>query len=164
MVFLPPAGERTRELAAEVARAVPEARVVLAESEADAEREIVDAEAAWGTITPAVLGRAERLRWLQAPAAAPAAGYYHPELIAHPVTVTNLRGIFNDRIPAQIMAYLLAFARGFHVYSRQQARKEWRPLTNADVIHLPEATALSVGGGGIGAETARLRAACGLRV
>src|SRR5438067_2153760 len=164
MVFLPPVGERTRELAAEVARAVPAARVVVAESEAEAEREIVEAEAAWGTITPAVLRRAERLRWLQAPAAAPAAGYYHADLIAHPVTVTNLRGIFNDRIPAQIMAYLLAFARGFHVYSRQQARKEWRPLTNADVIHLPEATALIVGVGGIGAETARLRAACGLRV
>ena len=78
MVFLPPAGDRTRELAGQVARAVPEARVVLAESEADAEREIVDAEAAFGTISPAVLRRAERLRWLQAPAAAPAAGYYHP--------------------------------------------------------------------------------------
>jgi phosphoglycerate dehydrogenase-like enzyme len=164
MVFLPPVGERTREVAAAVARAVPEARVVLAENDAEAEREIVDAEAAWGTIAPAILRRAERLRWLQAPAAAPAAGYYHAALIAHPVTVTNLRGIFNDRIPAQIMAYLLAFARGFHVYSRQQARKEWRPLTNADVIHLPEATALIVGVGGIGAETGRLCAAFGMRV
>src|SRR5262245_15224124 len=164
MVFLPPAGERARELAGQVARAVPDARVVVAESEADAGREIVDAEAAFGSISPAVLRRAERLRWLQAPAAAPAAGYYHADLIAHPVTVTNLRGIFNDRIPAQIMAYLLSFARGFHVYSRQQARKEWRPLTNADVVPLPEATALIVGVGGIGAETARLCAAFGLRV
>ena len=164
LVFLPPIGERTRALAAEVGRSVPEARVALAESESEAEREIVDADAAWGTISPAVLRRAERLRWLQAPAAAPTAGYYHADLVAHPVTVTNLRGIFNDRIPAHIMAYLLAFARGFHVYSRQQARKEWRQLTNADVIHLPEATALIVGVGGIGAETARLCAAFGLRV
>jgi phosphoglycerate dehydrogenase-like enzyme len=164
MVFLPPTSERTRALAARVAGAVPAASVVVAESESDAEREIVDADAAWGTITPAVLRRAERLRWLQAPAAAPAAGYYHPELVAHPVTVTNLRGIFNDRIPAHIMAYLLSFARGFHVYTRQQAAHEWRPLTNADVIHLPEATALIVGVGEIGAETARLCAAFGLRV
>src|SRR5437879_5889386 len=48
LVFLPPIGERTREMAAEVGRSVPEARVVVTESEAEAEREIVDAEAAWG--------------------------------------------------------------------------------------------------------------------
>ena len=33
----------------------------------------------------ALLPRAEHLRWLQAPQAAPPAGYYYPELIAHPV-------------------------------------------------------------------------------
>src|SRR5438067_681964 len=165
MVFLPAGqGERLKKLAGEVAAAVPEASVVVAETEADAEREIVGAEAAFGTISPAVLRRADKLRWLQAPAAAPAAGYYHAELIAHPVVVTNLRGIFNDRIPAQIMAYLLMFARGFHVYVRQQLRKEWRPLTNADVVFLPDATALIVGVGNIGAETARLCAAFGMKV
>ena len=63
------------------------------------------------------------------------------------------------------MAYLLAFARGFHVYSRQQARKRVAAADRTrDVVHLPEATALIVGVGGIGAETARLCAAFGMRV
>ena len=164
MVFMPPQNDRTRQLAAEVARAVPGARVANPETEDDAKREIADADAVFGTIPPPVLGEAKQLRWLQAPAAAPAAGYYSPELVAHPVVATNFRGIFNDRIAAHIMAYVLAFARGFHVYVRQQTRKEWRPVTNQDVVFLPEATALIVGVGEIGAETARLCAAFGMKV
>jgi phosphoglycerate dehydrogenase-like enzyme len=164
MVFLPPHSERVMAMADEVATAVPEATVVTPESEAEAEREIVDADAAFGTISPRVLSKATKLRWLQAPAAAPAAGYYHQELVDHPVVVTNLRGIFNDRIAPHILTYVLMFARGFHAYVRSQARKEWRPLTNADVIHLPESTALIVGVGEIGAEAARLCSQFGIRV
>src|SRR5207253_11258305 len=128
MVFLPPQSDRTREMAAQVASAVPEASVVLAETESDAQREILGAEAAFGAISPAVLRLADRLAWLQAPAIAPPAGYYYPELSAHPVVVTNQRGIFNDRIPDHIMTFVLAFARGLHVYVRQQLRREWRRI------------------------------------
>ena len=163
-VFLPPQGDRTRQMAAQVAGEVREAQVVVAETEDDAKREIADAQAAYGTISPAVLGEAKQLKWLQAPAAAPAAGYYYPELIAHPVVVTNLRGIFNDRIPAHIMAYVLHFARGLHIYVRQQREALWRPHGEESVVYLPGATALIVGVGNIGAETARLCAAFGMRV
>ena len=38
-----------------------------------------------------LLLKATKLRWLQAPQAAPPAGYYYPELIAHSVVVTNFR-------------------------------------------------------------------------
>ena len=168
LLFLPPQNDRTREMAARVAEVVPEARVVVAESEADAAREIVGVEAAFGRTSPEVLRRADRLAWLQAPAIAPPAGYYYPELSAHPVVVTNQRGIFNDRIPAHIMAFVLAFARGLHVYVRQQLRGEWRRLGSESdgvgVVHLPESTALIVGVGEIGLETARLCAAHGMRV
>lgn len=164
LVFLPPQNDRTRQMAAALQVAVPEARVALPADEAEAKREIADADAAFGTMPREVLAAAKKLRWLQAPAAAPPAGYYYDELVEHPVVVTNFRGIFNDRIPAQIMTYLLMFARGFHVYVRQQMRHEWRPLTNADVVFLPEATALIVGVGNIGAETARLCAAFGMKV
>src|SRR5436190_12011999 len=163
-VFLPPQGDRTRQMAAQVADEVPEAHMVLAETEDDARREIAGAQAAFGTISPVVLREATQLRWLQAPAAAPAAGYYSPELIAHPVVVTNLRGIFNDRIPAHIMAYVLHFTRGLHLYVRQQREALWRPHGEESVVYLPQATALVVGVGNIGAETARLCAAFGMRV
>ena len=63
------------------------------------------------------------------------------------------------------MAFVLAFARGLHYYVPRQLRREWRPEPlDSGVVHLPEASALVVGLGGIGAETARLAAAFGMRV
>jgi phosphoglycerate dehydrogenase-like enzyme len=164
-VMLPPQTDVTRAWGRELGEALPEVRVVIAEDQATAEQEIVDAEAAFGWLPRELLAKATRLRWLQAPQAAPAAGYYYPELIEHPLTVTNFREIFNDHISAHIMAFVLAFARGLHVYIPQQLRREWKKdRENSGVVHLPEATALIVGVGGIGAETARLAAAFGMTV
>src|SRR5690349_8690448 len=100
--------------------------VVVAESTEDALREIPDADAAFGTLNPELVQRAQQLKWLQAPAIAPPAGYYFPELQAHPVVVTNFRGIFNDHIAAHIMAFVLALARGLHHYIPLQLRHEWK--------------------------------------
>jgi phosphoglycerate dehydrogenase-like enzyme len=60
------------------------------------------------------------------------------------------------------MSFLLAFARGLHVYIPQQIEANWRQ--GYDTIYLPEATAVIVGVGGIGGETARLCAEFGMRV
>lgn len=164
-LVLPPQTETTRAWAARLADGTPEARVVVAESVEEARRRLPDAEAAFGTLPPELLPEARTLRWLQAPAAAPPAGYYYPELVRHPVTITNFRGIFNDHIGAHIMAYVLAFARGLQHYIPQQLRREWAPLARGEgIVHLPDATALIVGVGGIGAEAARLCAAFGMRV
>src|ERR1700732_3889608 len=165
-VMLPPQIERTREWGARLAAAVPELKVVVAENHTQAAQVIAHADAAFGTIPPDLLSRATRLRWLQAPQAAPPAGYYYPELIEHPVAITNFREIYNDHIGAHVMAFVLAFARGLHLYLPQQLRREWRPAPreSGTVVHLPEATALVVGVGGIGGEVARLAQAFGMRV
>jgi len=165
LLMLPPQSEKTREWAARLAAAVPDVTVVVAEGQDGAARHVAGADAAFGTMPPALLRQATRLRWIQAPQAAPPAGYYSPELIAHPAVVTNFREIYNDHIGAHVMAFVLAFARGLHHYLPLQLRREWRPAPlDTGVIHLPEATALIVGVGGIGAETARLAAAFGMRV
>jgi phosphoglycerate dehydrogenase-like enzyme len=165
LVMLPPQTATTRAWAARLAVALPTLTVLVAEDLEQAAKFVGDAEAAFGTLPPDVLGRAPRLRWLQAPQAAPPAGYYYPALIAHPVVVTNFREIYNDHIGAHIMAFILAFARGLHHYLPQQLRREWRPAPlDTGVIHLPETTVLIVGVGGIGAEAARLAAAFGMRV
>ena len=104
-VMLPPQSEVTRDWGKKLADAMPEVRVVMAEDQATAEREIVDAEAAFGRLSQELLAKAQRLRWLQAPQAAPPAGYYYPELIQHPLTVTNFREIFNDHISAHIHGF-----------------------------------------------------------
>ena len=164
-VILPPQTATTRDWARRLAEAAPEARVVVAEDAAAAAREIVDADAAFGWLGADLLAAARKLRWLQAPQAAPAAGYYYPALIAHPLVVTNFREIFNDHISAHIMAFVLAFARGLHVTIPQQLRREWKkPPEDQGVVHLPEATALIVGAGGIGAATAKLCAAFAMTV
>ena len=165
LLMLPPQTPTTRAWAARLATALPELSVVVAETEPDAAQAVGSADAAFGTMPDALLGVARRIRWLQAPQAAPPAGYYTPALIAHPVVVTNFREIYNDHIGAHIMAFVLAFARGFHHYLPRQLRREWRrePF-DTGVIHLPEATALIVGVGGIGAEAARLAAAFGMHV
>lgn len=165
LLMAPPQTPTTREWAARVAAALPELTVVVAETPDDAARAAPDADAAFGTLPPELLRSAKRLRWLQAPQAAPPAGYYSPELVAHPVAVTNFREIYNDHIAAHIMAFVLAFARGLHVYVPQQVRREWRPLPlDTGVIHLPEAPALFGGGGGSGAAAARLCEAFGMHV
>ena len=164
-LMMPPQSDTTRDWARRLAAQVPEARVVVAEDAETAAREIVDAEAAFGWLPRDLLAKATRLRWLQAPQAAPAAGYYYPDMVAHPLAVTNFREIFNDHISAHIMSFVLAFARGLHVFIPQQLRREWKkPSEDLGVVHLPEATALIVGVGGIGAETARLAAAFGMKV
>src|SRR5215470_7022918 len=166
LLMMPPHTQVQRDWAARIAQQDIGVRVLQPETTAEAMRDIAEADAAFGTLPPEVLAAARRLRWLQAPQAAPPAGYYYPELIAHPVVVTNFRGIFNDHISAHIMAFVLTFARGLHVFIRQQYRREWKKSSaeSGDVIHLPEATALIVGVGGIGAETARLLAVFGVTV
>jgi phosphoglycerate dehydrogenase-like enzyme len=165
LVIMPPHTAVTRDWAARIAGDEIGVQVLQPQTAAEAMRDIADAEAAFGTVPPDVLGAARRLRWLQAPQAAPPAGFYYPELVAHPAVVTNFREIYNDHIGAHIMAFVLAFARGFHYYLPQQMRGEYarRPL-DAGVIHLPEATALILGVGGIGSEAARLCKAFGMRV
>jgi len=63
------------------------------------------------------------------------------------------------------MAFVLAFARGLDRYIPQQTRREWKkPPEDHGVVHLPDATMLIVGLGGIGTETARLAGAFGITV
>jgi len=165
LLMLPPQTATTRAWASRLKTALPEMHIVIAESAADAARAVGEADAAFGTMPDALLRDAQRLRWLQAPQAAPPAGYYTSALIAHPVVVTNFREIYNDHIGAHIMAFVLAFARGFQHYLPRQVRREWRREPNdSGVIHLPDATALIVGVGGIGSEAARLAASFGMHV
>ena len=144
--------------------AVPDCDVQLFHSAAAAMEAIVDADAAYGNVVPELFRRARKLRWIQAPAAAPPVGYYHQELIDSDVVVTNQREIYNDHIGAHIMAFVLAFARGFQRYIPQQVQRQWQPHGLSATVYLPEATALIIGVGGIGGEASRLCAAFGMTV
>ncbi len=164
-VFLPPQTSLFEEWIPRLLDSATGWEIATPETKEDAKRELADADAAFGTMTPELIAAAPNLRWLQAPAAAPHAGYYFKELIDHPTAVTNFRGIYNDHISVQILAYMLSFTKHFNIYRDQQNERKYKVLESPHHdIFLPESTVLIVGLGGIGAETARLCKALGMRV
>lgn len=164
-VMMPPRDDDKRRWAARLAAALPAYRVVVPETEADARRAIADADAAFGWVAPDLLPLAGKLRWLQNPDAGPRPGYFYPALIDHPVVICNPRGIYDDYISRHIMMFLLALAGGLPAYMEAQRQRRWNPAARpGPALDLTRATALIVGVGGIGHETARLCAAFGMTV
>jgi phosphoglycerate dehydrogenase-like enzyme len=165
IVMMPPHDDRRRDWGRRLADALPDYRVAIPETDEDAKREIVDADAAYGIVPPEALPLARKLRWIQSAQAAPRAGYYYQELIEHPLVVCNPRGTFSDHIGQHIMMFVLALARGLPFYVDAQHDRRWdRQARKSRYVDLTAATALIVGVGGIGAEAARLCTAFGMRV
>jgi phosphoglycerate dehydrogenase-like enzyme len=147
----------------------------------DAAAHMADADAFFGKMTPELLAGAKKLRWVQAPTVS-LEHYVFPELIAHPCTVTNMRGLFSDVIAEQVMGYLICFTRNLHRYIVQQSRGVWEPIggeserttfltgpgtvNGIDRAHsdLGEKTLGVVGLGAIGSEIARLGEAFRMKV
>ena len=155
-VFLPPVGEHARSLGAAVQAAISDIEIAYCSDRDQALAALPGARAAFGTLDTELLAAASDLEWLASPAAGPPKGYYFPELIASDITVTNIRGIYNDHISTHIMAFVLAFSRNMHRYFHDQFKGYWRKGgESSPSTYLPESTALIVGVGGIGAETAR---------
>jgi phosphoglycerate dehydrogenase-like enzyme len=170
----PPRLDRIRAAAAPMT-------VVQAGDETDAVREVADADAVFGYLTLAMLRAARQLRWTQSPTAS-MEKYLYPELVASPVVVTNMRGIFSDVIADHVFGFVLCLAKNFHTYIRQQTRGVWHMLgretgelpgyggpgevhpSDRAAITLADCTLGVVGMGGIGQETARRGLAFGMRV
>ncbi len=123
--MLPPIDDAIRGWARRLADALPELEVVVAEDGAVAARGLIDADAAYGWVSPDVLPTVERLRLLQNPFAGPPPGYYYPELADHPVTVCNPCGIYSDHIAQHILMFMLALSRGLPYWSAAQAEGRW---------------------------------------
>ena len=165
LVVMPPLDDLKRQFARRLPADLPQLRVVAPETEDEAGRELADADAAFGWIPPDLLPSAGKLRWLQNPDAGPRPGYFYPALIEHPVVVCNPRGIYNDHISQHIMMFLLALARGLPYYVEAQRGRRWdKDARPGPALDLANATAVIVGVGGVGQETARLCLAFGMRV
>ena len=159
----------------------PSAEWINASDPAQALAEIGDADAFLGKITPELLSKAGRLRWIQAFTAS-LEHYIFPDLVTHPAQLTNTRGLFGDVIADQVMGYILCFARNLHTYVRRQAERRYEPVggeaarvsfasgpgtvndMDRATIYLPHAKLGIVGFGGIGAEIARRASAFGMTI
>ena len=139
----------------------PEVEVVVADDETEAVKQVREAEALYGRLTPAMLAAAEKLQWVQATGIG-LEGSMFPELIASDVVMTNMRGVYRDHIADHVFGYILTFARGLHVYLRQQLSRTWQP--GVPIHYLPETTLGIIGLGGIGAQVARRGRFFGMRV
>lgn len=178
LVIHPAIDDSRLETIRAVAGAYP---VVNAATEEEALRSIPEAEAFFGKITPELLARAGKLRWVQS-ATASLEHYLFPELVDHPCTLTNMRGLYSDVIAEHVFAYILAFSRNLHLYIRQQREHRYEPVGGEaersnfasgpgveSVIdrahkHLSGATVGIVGLGGIGTEVATRARAFGMQV
>lgn len=178
LVIYPPVDDARSE---KIQAAAESVRVVNAGGPDHALAEIRDADAFFGKLTPQLLQQATRLRWVQSPTAS-LEHYVFPELIDHPLTLTNMRGIFSDVIADQVMGYVLCFARNLHIYIRNQQTANWAPeggeaarvaftsgpgeVSEIDRRHqhLSDQTLGIFGLGAIGSEIARRAAAFGMRV
>ena len=150
----------------------PGAEWVNAATAEEAEEAMPGTDGFLGKLTPAMLARADRLRWVQTFTAS-LEHYMFPELAAHPCVLTNTRGLFGDVIADQVMGYVLCFARNLHTYIRRQIEHRYEPVggeaarvnnavgpgtVNAmdrATIFLPQATMGIIGMGAIGREIAR---------
>ena len=164
-VFMPPQDEENAMFAARLADTVPEYEVVSPESDEEALEAIRDADAVYGWVSPEALRVAEKLRWVQNPQAGPFYGYYYDELIEHPLTICNPRGIYFDHIAHHIMMFVFALSRGLPWYMEAQRQRVWdEDARRTPYVFLGDSTALINGVGGIGHETARLCNELGMEV
>jgi phosphoglycerate dehydrogenase-like enzyme len=124
LVIHPPIDEQRL---ARIREAAGGMQVVNCADEDEALREMPDADAFFGKMTPPLLERAGKLRWVQSPTAS-LEHYLFPELIEHPCQVSNMRGIFSDVIADHVLSYVLCIARNLHVYLRQQQQRLWEPV------------------------------------
>ena len=178
LVIYPPIDE---ERLAKIVEAAGPMVVANPADKAEAVREIADAEAFYGKITPELLAAATRLQWVQTLTAS-LEHYMFPELVEHPCRLSNMRGLYSDVIASQVFGYLVCFARNLHHYIRQQGEARWEavggeaartgiatgPVVQSAIdrahMHLQDATLGIVGLGEIGLEVARYAAAFRMRV
>ena len=162
---MPPQDAYKREWAKCLESELSEYQVILPETDAEILSAIVDADAVYGWVSPEALQLAKKLQWIQNPDAGPFPGYYYQALIEHPVTICNPRGIYFDHISQHIMMFVLGLSRGLPYYMDAQRERRWdKDARKSGYIDLAQATALIVGVGGIGHETARLCDEFGMKV
>ncbi len=146
----------------------PQVDVVHLRSYEGAESELREAEVlvTW-SLRREQFAAAERLRWIHSPAAA-VHQLMIPQLVASDVILTNARSVHGPVVAEHAIAMLLALAKKLPQAMRCQAKRVWSQQQLWEHRPRPRevagATLAVIGLGSIGAETARLASALGMRV
>ena len=154
--------------------AVPGLEVVVVDDAGEEARAVRDADAYLGWLTPETFAAAERLRWVQLPAAGVESFLAIPGLAESNILITNAQRLYAHGGAEHVMAMLLTLTRRLHIALELQRERRWdiEPLTGpspyvgagSELLELRGKTMLVAGLGGIGTEVARLGHGFGMRV
>ncbi len=122
---------------------------------------VQDADIFIGWPSDDMLGKMERLRWLQLPSSGANDFFDHP-LLNSSVIVTNSSGVFGVSGAEHALALMLALARQLHIHRDQQMKRIWE--RNPDPMGIHNSTVGIIGLGDIGSETAKRVSALGAQV
>ncbi len=151
-------------MAKELPSLLPDEEVVVPANESELDL-AADAEVVIGTNNGAraqiLLRRALGVRWYHSIGAGVERLVVLPEFRERKIVLTNNSGAMDIPIAEHVIALILAAAKRLPLYRDQQSRHEWQEHRQDE---LRGQTLVVFGVGGIGAETARLGAALGLRV
>jgi phosphoglycerate dehydrogenase-like enzyme len=139
----------------------PDIKVVSAERE-QLLKEIVDADAIFGTINPQLFHAAHKLKWVQIYSAG-VETYRFPEFTHSDIILTNCKVIQGPEIADHALAMLLALTRDLNKIIPTRTQEEWAKA-KYHPLELRGKTAVVIGVGGIGSQIAQRAAAFGMKV
>ncbi|MBI1895893.1 MAG: D-2-hydroxyacid dehydrogenase [Acidobacteria bacterium] len=125
-------------------------------------RQVADADAIFGTISPELFRAAKKLKWVQIYSAG-VERYRFPEFINSNVTLTNCKIIQGPEIADHALALLLGLTRNLDNIIPEMKTGEWSKGRHR-LIELNGKTAVVVGFGGIGSQIGQRAKAFGMRV
>ncbi len=135
--------------------ATPAVRIVPVTAE-NVMREIIDADAFIGDITPEQVRAGKKLRWVQTMSAGVERVLHRSggnDLRDSAIVLTNNQIVQGPEIADHAMALLLTLSRGIPEFLADKQREDWRPRPYSG-IELNGRTALVIGVGGIGTQIA----------
>lgn len=139
---------------AEFQSAAPGARIVAAETDKRKLLEqVADADAILGTINPALLQAATKLKWVHIFSAG-VERYCFPEMVNSAVVLTNSKDTMGSNIADHSFSMLLALTRDLHQIIPARTREQWN-RSAYHPIELRGKTAVIVGVGDIGSQIAQ---------
>ena len=142
------------------------ADIVVARSQEEFDRHIVDAHGVLGGINKEQFAKAKNLEWVQTASAGVEAYAFWPEFLESDVMLTNCKVVQGPSVADHALALFLALARGLQSYIPDMQTKTWKSRAQAPetIRELQGMTAVVVGVGGIGTQIAQRLHGFGIEV
>jgi len=156
-------GTLSEEQVAQIQAAAPDMRVLVSRDPDEIEPLLDTIEIVAGRFPRDFYPKAHNLRWLQLWSAGADWLLRLPEAAGLDFVLTNASGVHPIPASEHALAFLLAFARGFHLAMRAQVQRDWHVPRHA-LFELAGKTMVLVGIGTIGRRTASVASALGVRV